>query len=112
MEKTTSKKVRPFKKLKLSGKYNSFPQFYDQNKEMIYRTIVDVFEAFKTKKNANLLLVVSAKIEDIAWKTEFNFNRKESIILKRDIMPYFEEIEDYETCERIKNLHKELTLTN
>jgi len=25
-------------------------------------------------------------------------------------MPYFEEIEDYETCNEINNLYKELTL--
>jgi hypothetical protein len=25
-------------------------------------------------------------------------------------MPYFEQIEDYETCLKIKNLHSELTM--
>lgn len=110
MEKTTPRKPKPFKRLNIKGKYNSFPQFYDENKEIIYRSIIDVFDAFKTKKVSNLILVISAKIEDISWKTEFNFTKQESIILKRDIMPFFEDIEDYETCNRIKNLHKELTM--
>ena len=34
----------------------------------------------------------------------------EDFVLKRDLMPYFEEIEDYETCNEINNLYKELTL--
>lgn len=110
MEQTKTKKPKPFKNLKLKGKYDNFPQFYNQNKETIYKTIIDVFEAFKTKKVTNLVLVINAKIEEISWRTEFNFNRKESIILTRDIMPYFEEIEDYETCDKIKKLEKELTL--
>lgn len=111
MKKTTPKQ-RPFKSLKLKGKYENFPHFYNENKEVIYKTIIDVFEGFKIRKSNNLLLVIRAKIEEISWKTEFNFNRKESIILTRDIMPYFEDIEDYETCDRIKNLEKELTLIN
>lgn len=112
MRKITQKKPRIFKKLNLKGKYNDFPTFYLQNKEIIYRTIIEVFEAFKTKNDSNLLLVVSAKIEDISWKTEFNFTKHESIvIMKRDIIPFFEEIEDYETCNTIKKLHRELTMS-
>lgn len=111
MKKTTPKQ-RPFKNLKLKGKYDNFPHFYNHNKEIIYKTIIDVFDAFKKRKSNNLLLVIHAKIDEISWKTEFNFNRKESIILTRDIMPYFEDIEDYETCNRIKNLEKELTMIN
>ena len=43
------------------------------------------------------------------WDTEFTFNRDETIVLKRDVLPYFEDIEDYESCSEILNLYKDLT---
>jgi hypothetical protein len=52
---------------------------------------------------------MSAKFKDADWNTEFEFHRSETIVLKRDILPYFEENEDYETCSKVVNLHKELT---
>jgi hypothetical protein len=33
-------------------------------------------------------------------------------VLKRDLIPYFEMIEDYEKCYEIKNLYQELTNKN
>jgi hypothetical protein len=44
------------------------------------------------------------------WDTEFNFSRQESVVLSRDILPYFEQNEDYEVCAEILKLKKELTL--
>jgi len=46
----------------------------------------------------------------LQWDTEFNFTKADSKILKRDILPYFSELEDYETCGEIIKLHKELTM--
>jgi hypothetical protein len=36
-------------------------------------------------------------------------NRNETIVLMRDVLPYFESVEDYEKCAEIKNLYEELT---
>jgi hypothetical protein len=55
---------------------------------------------------------VSAKIMNVDWETEFIFHKEESIVLKRDLIPYFEMIEDYEKCCEIKNLYQELTNKN
>jgi hypothetical protein len=109
MNTKNKKKEKPFKRLVCKGDYPSFPDFYEKNKEIIYKTIIDVFDAFKVKNDKNLLLLVTAKIDGFSWKTEFKFSKNESIILKRDILPHFELNEDYETCERIKILHNELT---
>jgi hypothetical protein len=79
-----------FKKLIIKGKYNDFKDFYDENKETIYKSIIEVFQGFKNSRKKTLSLYISAKIKGLEWDTEFNFKKEESIILKRDLMPYFE----------------------
>lgn len=107
---TRKRKTEPFKKLEITGKYKDFGDFYDENKRLIYESIFDVFKEFKTTRKKTLTLFVSAKIQGLEWDTEFNFHKQEAVVLKRDLMPFFEEIEDYETCGEINNLYKELTL--
>ena len=106
----TKIKTNLFKELKFKGKYQDFKDFYDENKETIYRSIIELFKEFTKSRKKNLTLYISAKIQGLEWDTEFNFNKRESFILKRDLMPYFEDIEDYETCSDLISLHKELTL--
>jgi hypothetical protein len=106
----TKTKKNVFKELKFKGKYQEFKDFYDENKETIYRSIIELFKEFTKSRKKYLTLYISAKIQGLEWDTEFNFNKGESIILKRDLMPYFEDIEDYETCGDLISLHKELTL--
>lgn len=95
--------------LVFENQYEDFKDFYDENKEIIYKSILEVFKGFTKSKKKSLTLHLSAKIKDLDWDTEFKFSRNETIVLKRDLMPYFEEIEDYETCNDIKNLYKEIT---
>jgi hypothetical protein len=91
-------------KLDIEGKYIDFTDFYGVNKIIIYNNIINLFEDFKDKKKKLLVLELSANIQNIEWKTELEFSRKEIHILKRDILPFFEEIEDYETCEKVRKL--------
>jgi len=91
-------------KLDIEGKYIDFTDFYGVNKIIIYNNIINLFEDFKDKKKKLLVLELSANIQNIEWKTELEFSRKEIYILKRDILPFFEEIEDYETCEKVSKL--------
>jgi hypothetical protein len=109
MSLSRTRKNQPFRELKLSGKYNDFTDFYDENKEIIYKSILEVFREFKVTKKKSLSLYVSAKIKGLEWDTEFNFHKEEAIVLKRDLMPFFESVEDYETCMEIKTLYGELT---
>jgi hypothetical protein len=46
---------------------------------------------------------------DLDWETELKFSRQEIIVLIRDLIPYFESVEDYETCGEIHNLYLELS---
>jgi hypothetical protein len=105
-------KSKPHKELIINGKYPEFGDFYDENKELIYKSIVDVFDGFKTSRKKVLNLYIWSRIQGLEWDTEFNFTRKDTIVLTRDILPYFENIEDYEMCDKILKLYKELTKSN
>lgn len=98
-----------FTELTFEKKFKSYHDFHNENKEKIYKSIIDLFSEFQKVKNKTLSIVISAKIENIDWTTELNFNRNEIKILKKDLMGYFEEIEDYETCSQIISLSKNLT---
>lgn len=99
----------PFMTLEIKGTYEDFNDFYDENKESIYLAILELFHEFKTTRKKNLILFVSAKIKGLDWDTEFKFHKQESIVLTRDVLPYFEETENYEKCAEIKNLYEVLT---
>ena len=101
--------TKPHKELIINGVYSEFSDFYDVNKELIYHSIIDIFTEFKTTRKKILKLYISSKIQGLDWDTEFNFTRNDIIVLRRDIMPYFEDVEDYETCDKILKLYKELT---
>lgn len=98
-----------FRELSFEGSYNDFTDFYDENKIEIYKSIIDLFSEFKNNNKKSLNLRISAKIKGLDWDTEFNFKRNETIILTRDVMPFFEKIEEYEICTEILSLNKDLT---
>jgi hypothetical protein len=98
-----------FKELSFDGRYNDFTDFYDENKTEIYKSIIELFAEFKVSRKKSLNLQISAKIRGLDWDTEFTFKKDETIILTRDVMPYFENMEDYETCSEIVLLKKDLT---
>lgn len=91
-------------KLTILGKYDNYTDFYSFNKTTIYNNIISLFESFKENEKKRLVLKLSANIENMKWKTDLEFTREEIYVLKRDILPYFEELEDYETCERVVKL--------
>lgn len=95
--------------LVFENNYEDFKDFYDENKNLIYKSILEIFKGFTKTRKKSLTLHLSAKIKEYDWDTEFNFSRNEIIVLKRDLMPYFEEIEDYETCNEIKNLYRQFS---
>jgi hypothetical protein len=100
------------KKLSLKGNYKGFTDFYNEHKETIYRAIINLFNSFKRKDKMKIVLVLSAKINGLQWETELKFSRKESIVLTRDILPFFEDSEDYETCGEITNLYQKILTIN
>jgi hypothetical protein len=105
----TNKTNLPYIDMVIKGSYEDFTDFYDVNKKPIYENIVEIFKGFKTTKKRILTLYIQAKIQGLEWDTEFKFNRRETVVLMRDVLPFFESIEDYEKCIEIKNLYELLT---
>ena len=105
----TKNKETSVKKLSIKGKYSGFTDFYDTNKVTIYKNIINLFGNLKNKEKNKLILVLSAKIMDLDWETELKFSRQEITVLFKDLIPYFESIEDYETCGEIHNLYLEIS---
>jgi hypothetical protein len=102
-------KKEPNQKLVFKKRYKEFDDFYDDNKPLIYKTIFDIFKLFSDKRKRTVTLHVSAKIKDVDWDTTFTFHRDDLVVLKRDIMPFFEAIEEFELCGEINNFCKDFT---
>ncbi len=102
----------PYKTLKIEGNFQDFNSFYEKNKKIIYDSIYETFLGFLKKEEKKLILQVTTNIEDIPWETEFIFVEEDSIILKRDLMPFYEKTEDYEMCSKILELDKVFTNLN
>lgn len=100
-----------FKTLEYDGDYDSFESFYNENKSEIYESIVSMFEEFKTTPKNILTINMKSTINGIFWNSDISFDKSQFFILKRDILPYFEEVEEYEICNRILKTHNELVLS-
>lgn len=98
--------------IKLDKDYESFKTFYDENIVTIYKSTIKLFELFKNNRKKVIKLSVDAKIDGLSWGTEMIYRRDDVIILKRDLLPYFEFIEDYDTCIEIRDLYSQLSKTN
>jgi hypothetical protein len=97
---------KPFITVELEQKkYRDFKELYDTNKDSIYDGVIEIFKELKNSRKRSLTLLVTSKFGPLNWDTEFIFNKKEYDVLMTQILPYFEEIEDYEKCVEIKSLH-------
>lgn len=104
----TKPKDTVIKKLIIKQDYDGFTEFYNINKEIIYRTLANLFKSLKRKDKQNVVLVLGARINGLQWETELKFKKQESIVLVRDILPFFEEAEDYETCGEITDTYNKI----
>jgi hypothetical protein len=94
--------------LKIKENFNTFSDFYDNSKSIIYNSIVSSFQKLLKGEKKIITLIVDAKIDNLQWKTNFIYTKEDKNILKNVILTYFEEIEDYKTCIKIRELIKKL----
>lgn len=88
--------------------YPDFKSFYKDSQELIYRKVLYAFEELKkTKKDKKL--VVTSEINDHVFDTDFDINIESVNMLMNTIIPFFEKIEDYETCSKIVELYSDLS---
>ena len=103
-----SKRNLTIKRLKIDSPiiYSDFDSFMDANREKIYRGIIEIFNELKFSKKKSLSMELFANINGFNWDSEFSFTEDDSIVLTRDLIPYFQDIEDYETCTEIMKLYR------
>lgn len=95
--------------LNIEETHDDFRKFYDNSKPVIFKTIIECFNILLTNpRKKKISLVVIGRISGYNWDTEFTFYKDDKQTLLRDVLPFFEQIEDYETCSEIINLHREL----
>jgi hypothetical protein len=98
----------------ITGKYNGYIDFFEKNKTRIYEGIIECFDLLSTSKRKTIkYLVQSTTVSELVgpvdFSTEFVFRKNEADILIDFVLTHFEQIEEYEKCRDILNLHKKLT---
>lgn len=100
-------KTKPFVTVQLQKQqYKNFKHLYDTNKGDIYDGVLKIYEELYNSRKRTLMLLVTTDMGKLSWDTEFFFKKEEYGILIDQILPYFEELEDYEKCAQIKKLHE------
>lgn len=88
--------------------YTDFKTFYVNNKSEIFLNTVNLFKNFKNNIDDELSILIKWNINDIYVKTIIKYNKNSIDLLNYLILPYFEDIEEYEICSEIKTLYNEL----
>jgi hypothetical protein len=105
---TIENKTKPAIKLKFNQNYNSFPEFMSENREIIYRKTIKIFDQLTKTDEDKLILFVEANVENVLFTTDLIYSKNDKDMLKEIMIPYFEGLEDYETCAEILETYKKL----
>mgnify|MGYP000957225208 CR=1 FL=1 len=97
------KETKCTKLMNIKKNYHSFSEFYNNEQHNIYLKLVETFE-FSLKENIGKKLIVIAKINNITFDTTFEINKNNIDLLESIINPYFEKLNEFEICIRIRNL--------
>jgi hypothetical protein len=92
--------------IKFVSIYSDYQTFMDETRDPIYRTILTAFKDLKEKDS--VIVNVIAKVEDVEFESNLEFTKLNLDILTTVINPYFESIEDYESCSEVMGILLEL----
>ena len=95
-------------KLTLSKNYPDFDSFYYESKETIYRKLIDAFEKVNIPENKTTNLTVVGNIQGKPFNSKFIIEKSNLGLLMSVLIPFFEDMEDYETCSKIVKLYDSL----
>jgi len=95
-------------KLSINEQYPDFKSFYSQNKDVIYKKILNVFEELVSSEYDRTRLIIVATVNNMDFDTNFFFEKSDPDILKEVINPYFEKKEDYEICSKVMETYTKL----
>lgn len=86
--------------------YNDYPTFMEETRDPIYRTILTAFKDLKEKDS--VVVNIFAKVEKTEFESNLEFTKSNLDILTDVINPYFESIEDYESCGEVMTILSDL----
>jgi len=86
--------------------FEDYKTFMDETRDPIYRTILSAFESLKEKERVSVS--VKAKVDNTEFESELEFTKSNLDILTDVINPYFEGIEDYESCGEVMKVLNQL----
>lgn len=101
--KKTKEEVIP---LIIEQNYSTFQDFYKNEKPKIYKKIAEIFEDSLRQDNEVKLLVL-AKVNGIIFDTTFTISKNSRSLLTDNVIPYFEQTEEYEICGRLLKILSE-----
>ena len=117
MTKTKRKtnKIEVFKTLEIIGEYSNSTSFYEENKELVFDSVVELYQELLSSNKEELMLEVLVSLEEesrkLSWTTEFIYDKKSVNVLTDDIIPFYESVEKYEKCVEVLNLYNGFTKT-
>jgi hypothetical protein len=88
--------------------YSDFQSFYKDEKRTVYLGYIDAFEMLINLKCPIIPIKVHYLIEGQEYFTHLKAEKNNSIRLIENILPFFEQLEEYETCSKIIKLHKSI----
>ena len=91
------------------NKFNDYGTFMEASRDPIYRTILSAFKELKEKEK--VAVSITANVDSTEFESEIEFTKLNLDILRDVVNPYFEEIEDYETCNKVIQLLSDLQST-
>jgi len=88
--------------------YPNYPTFYNAEKKQIYLGYVEMFKKLARSIDKDKQLTVIYHIEEQSFTTNLVVNRNKIGVLKSNILPFFEQLEEYEICSDIVELYDSL----
>lgn len=98
----------PIEHLKFNTDYESFLEFLEDTRFDIYNSVFKMFSKLFTENLEVVKMVVTAKINGKDWDTDFIYSKKQLSVIIDELLPFYEKREDYEMCQNIKKLYKDL----
>lgn len=97
--------------LDISENYSTFGEFYFTNKLLIFKTLLNGYKKLSDNLDLTITIKIKARVEEINFETTFILTKDNDEVIERLMnmyLPYFEENEDYETCDEIKKMYKKI----
>ena len=94
--------------LTITTSYPNYPTFYKTEKKQIYLGYIETFKKLAISTDKDKQLIVKYRIEEQSYTTNLVVDRSKIGVLKSHILPFFEQLEEYEICSDIVELYDSL----